>query len=135
MTAREKQLVINNWIRFLKNGCQFKNFSKRLYNHLTLNCSFIAHFDRSGFYATYFNEPEDTKLFLSQFLKGKSIEYGMTGWWLDDKNYADINTAMCDIAKQLAPIIINTKSDEQRQLDVKRAEQLLAKHNLELQLK
>ena len=85
MTVKDKQLVINNWIKFLKqlaidtgeeqldkHGNQvpilFKYFTRRLYEHLSLHCSFIAHYNRYGFFDTYFNEPKDTQLFLSQFL-------------------------------------------------------------------
>ena len=43
MSARDKELVLKAWLRFLKNGLRFEDFSKRLYEHLHLHCSFIAH--------------------------------------------------------------------------------------------
>jgi hypothetical protein len=150
MTADEKQLVLKDWIKFLKqlnldNGEEcldnfgnsmpklFKYFTKRLYSHLSLHCSFIAHYDRFGFFNTYFNEPEQTQLFLKQFTNGKSIEYG-SHWWLNG-DHADINNAMCEMAREIAGTITDKKAIEQRKIDIERAKQLLAKHDLELKLK
>ena len=60
MTVRDKELVLAQWRRFVERGFNFEHFTDRLYKHLTLHCSFIAHFDRSGFYSTYFENPEAT---------------------------------------------------------------------------
>jgi hypothetical protein len=56
MSAREKGLVLKTWVRFLKNGFRLADFSDRLYKHLTLHCSFIAHYNRVGFHQTYFED-------------------------------------------------------------------------------
>jgi hypothetical protein len=69
MGAREKELVLKSWVRFLKHGLRYEDFSRRLYEHLHVHCLFIAHYDRAGFYRTYFSNGEDTALFLSQFDK------------------------------------------------------------------
>jgi len=95
LSAREKWLVLRHWVRFLKHGLRFADFTRRLYEHLHLHCSFIAHYDRAGFYATYFERGEDAMRFLSQFDQrgeGRSVEYGGT-WWLSGE-YADLNQAM-----------------------------------------
>jgi hypothetical protein len=34
MTAREKELVLRAWVRFLEQGLRFEDFSRRLYEHL-----------------------------------------------------------------------------------------------------
>lgn len=97
MTAKEKELVLKQWITFVKNGFQLKHFTKGLYHHLMQHCSFIAHYDRGGFYSTYFERPEDTVRFLAQFdldEGGESTEYGGIGW-RQREDYTDINTAMC----------------------------------------
>jgi hypothetical protein len=57
MSGKEKEVVLNAWTRFLKNGCKFHDFTDALYRHLTLHCSFIAHYDRRGFYEFYFATP------------------------------------------------------------------------------
>ena len=84
-------------MRLLRRGLAW-DFSKRLYEHLYLHCSFIAHYDRGGFYATYFDRGEDTMHFLSQLDKGvggRSVEYG--GAWIAG-DYADLNRAMVEEA-------------------------------------
>ena len=42
MTARQKDLVLKDWQRFLRRGLRREDFSKRLYEHLHLHCGFIA---------------------------------------------------------------------------------------------
>ena len=107
MTTNEKRQVLRAWIRFVRSGFAFEQFTKALYNHLIQHCSFIAHYNRGGFYATYFQDPTDTTRFLDQFDRSSdcvSVEYG-TGWWLGDDgdDYYDINNAMVDAIEELLP--------------------------------
>jgi hypothetical protein len=133
MSAREKRLVLKSWVRFVKNGLRFEDFSDRLYKHLTLHCSFIAHYDRRGFYDTYFNRGEDTVLFLSQFSgKCRSVEYGGAQWLGGD--CGDLNCAMADAADPHIPSLIEAALDRQRDTDISAAEELLAKHGIEFKL-
>jgi len=107
MTADEKCKVLKAWIRFVKGGFNFKHFTKALYSHLTLHCSFIAHYNRNGFYDTYFSDPEDTLRFLGQFDRSQgciSVEYG-SPYWITDGDYSDINSAMVDAVSDLLPEI------------------------------
>ena len=131
MTAREKQLVLRAWARFLKNELRFADFTDRLYRHLTLHCSFIAHYDRAGFYRTYFANGEDTVRFFAQFDKRgslRSVEYGGT-WWLEG-DYGDVNKAMVEEAARYIPKLIKAAETRQREADIVRAKRLLAKHGL-----
>ena len=99
MSAKDKELVLKQWLTFLKYGCRYEHFTRRLYDHLTLHCSFIAHFDRRGFYNTYFTSVDGRRKFFSQFDLlhggGVSVEYGGV-MWRKEGDYADINTAMCE---------------------------------------
>src|SRR5439155_4786037 len=107
MSAREKQLVLRAWTGFLKRGLRFADFTKRLYEHLHLHCSFIAHYNRAGFYAEYFKRGEDVAQFLSQFdARGecRSVEYG-ADWWLSGE-YADLNQAMIDEGTKYIPSLM-----------------------------
>ena len=101
MSAAEKSKVLKHWEMFLRSGLEKDKFTKALYEHLHQHCSFIAHYDIHGFYATYFQSGDDTLHFLSQFdtRQGilRSIEYGMT-YWLTDDDYYDVNIEMCRIA-------------------------------------
>ena len=144
MTAKEKELVLKQWETFLRYGCEWKHFTKRLYDHLIQHCSFIAHYNRGGFYRTYFQRGDDKANFFSQFdarnawadSEGhileppKSFEYGMTYWAEGD--YADLNLAMIEVATKYIPVLLEEAQDQQRKADIATARLLLAKHGIEL---
>ena len=132
MTAREKELVLKAWVRFLRNGLRFGGFSRSLYQHLHLHCQFIAHYNRAGFYQTYFEQGEDTVRFLSQFdQRGecRSVEYGMTFW--RDGDYGDLAQAMIQEAAPYLPNLIVQAQAREREADLGEAKRLLAKHGRE----
>ena len=132
MSARDKELVLKAWLRFLKNGLRFEDFTKRLYEHLHLHCSFIAHYNRAGFYAGYFERGEDTARFLSQFDKRgefRSVEYRWTLWL--DGEYADLNRAMIEGGSKHIPDLIEKARLSERQADIAEAQRLLRKHDLQ----
>jgi hypothetical protein len=134
MSAREKALVLKAWVRFLKNGLRREDFSDRLYTHLMLHCSFIAHFNRAGFYATYFENGEDTTRFLSQFdTRGecRSVEYG-DSWW-QSGDYEDLNRAMIEEASRFIPALMEQASGKAKESDLAEAQRLAAKHGFEIQ--
>ena len=100
MTVEEKQKVLKDWQRFLKflassdwknwnekqGGSDYgmeapKQFTKRLYNHLSLHCGFIAHYNIHGFYSVYFSGDFET---LERFFRNIN-HYG---------DYADLGEAM-----------------------------------------
>jgi hypothetical protein len=129
MTAEEKAKTLRDWERFLRRGLLFRNFSKRLYKHLTLHCSFIAHYSREGFHGHYFRDPAMTQKFLGQFdgsRGGRSVEMG-AAYWLTDQRYADINSAMCDVAGVYAPALRRWAEKGERERDLAIANKLLAK--------
>ena len=137
MSAAEKSKVLKHWEMFLRSGLEKAKFTKALYEHLINHCSFIAHYDLHGFYATYFESGDDTRHFLSQFdtRSGKiprSIEYGDLSGWLTDEDYYDINTEMCRIAWKYIPALELKAKNDQRHADLAHAEVLLKKHGLSL---
>jgi hypothetical protein len=106
MTAAEKKRVLRQWKLFLKSGFDARLFMKSLYHHLIQHCSFIAHYNLSGFYGVYFEDPSATQRFLDQFDRSKgclSVEYGYA--WINDEDYRDINNAMVDAAAELLPTL------------------------------
>lgn len=133
MSAVEKVRVLKQWETFLKYGCQEKHFLKALYKHLTLHCSFIAHYNRQGFYYTYFENGEDTAHFLTQFDNRSgtpnSVEYGMA-YWYNDSNMADINTEMCNIAVKYIDDLTGKARTKQEGADIAKARRLLNKHGI-----
>jgi len=138
MSAQEKERVLRQWEQFLKSGLAREKFTKALYEHLHLHCSFIAHYDIHGFYATYFESGDDIATFLSQFdernaeFSGipRSVEYGMTYWATGD--YEDINRAMIKVASKYIPALLEQARLSQRKHDILQAETLLTKHGIKL---
>jgi hypothetical protein len=133
MSAREKALVQKAWVRFLKNELRPGDFSDRLYTHLINHCSFIAHYNRAGFYATYFENGEDTTRFFSQFDKRgecRSVEYG--GSWLSG-DYEDLNRAMIEEASRYIPALMEQALGKAKEADLAEAQRLAAKHGFEIQ--
>jgi hypothetical protein len=131
MTAKEKGLVLAQWRRFVERGFNFEHFSDRIYKHLTLHASFIAHFDRRGFFATYFDDPEATIRFLRQFdidYGYVSVEYG-SSWWIKGE-YEDINHAMCDVVETCKGRLYAELEQKVRGRDLAIASQLLSKHGV-----
>ena len=137
MTAPQKRRVLGDWMRFFENGMEFKRFTKRLYEHLTLHCSFIAHFNRQGFYQTYFADPEALQRFLDQFDRSKgcvSTEYGMT-YWIRDGNdvsaaYYDLNNALVDAIADMLPALreqVKQQGIEAARNELKAAEERVAR--------
>ena len=132
MTAKEKERVLKAWERFLKGGCKFEQFTKALYQHLTLHCSFIAHYNRHGFYNYYFSNAHVKKIFLSQFDPNgskNSVEYGWN-YWLTDSDFEDLNTAMVEIAGKYIPDLVENLNTEEREKDLNMARHLLDKHDI-----
>ena len=126
MSAEEKGLVLRQWDRFVESGFDRKYFTDRLYKHLINHCSFIAHYNRNGFYQTYFSEKRNTGKFIDQFTSGTSAEYGMDYWLGGD--YDDINPAMCEVMQKYAPDLNESLLRDIEHEDFAIARGLLEKH-------
>lgn len=135
LSAAEKRRVLKQWETFLKHGCQEKHFTGPLYNHLTMHCSFIAHYNKAGFYGTYFTNGEDTAHFLTQFDNRngipQSIEYGRL-YWYTSADYNDINAEMCRIAAKYIDGLTQKAGERQEAADIIEARRLLSKHGIPL---
>jgi len=135
MTTQQKRRVLGDWVRFFAGGMAIKRFTKRLYEHLTLHCSYIAHYSRSGFFETYFADPEALQRFLDQFDRSQgcvSTEYGMT-YWIRDGNecsaaYYDLNNALVDAIADMLPAL----REQARQWAVEAAQEEVSLAELKL---
>jgi hypothetical protein len=134
MSASEKLKVLRAWTRFLESGCKWSNFTKALYNHLIQHCSFIAHYNRQGFYSVYFERPTSgTFLFLDQFdpeKSGRSAEYGTTHWLSAGVAGADLNAAMREAALPYLDRLRKQFTEVHRQAEIALVTSLLEKHGL-----
>jgi len=133
MSAKEKEQVLKDWEKFVASHFNANYFSKQLYMHLILHCSFIAHYNILGFYEYYFLTPGRTRKFVMQFDRrksgGGSAEMGCT-YWLRDNRYADINTAMCCTMESHAERIYSSLCNREKQEDLALATELFRKHGI-----
>jgi hypothetical protein len=134
MSAAQKTTILRAWVRFLKSGLQFEQFTKALYNHLIQHCSFIAHYNRAGFYSHYFEAGDSTAFFLSQFdSRGQcsSVEYGGRHWLSGD--YEDVNRAMIAEGEAFIPSLLDSAHRRQEAADIATATALLAKYGISVE--
>jgi len=113
MTARQKDLVLKDWRRFLRHGLRRADFTKRLYEHLHLHCGFIAHYNIHGFYGEYFEAGQDTERFFEHFCSYTAQNFGAYA------EYDDLNRAMRDaFGHHKASITQQVEQDVNRRIAV-----------------
>lgn len=113
MTAKEKGMVLKKWETFLRHGLKKQHFTKRLYEHLHLQCGFIANFNIHGFYSTYFEAGQDRERFFKHFCNYTTANYGA------NSDYDDVNTAMRQVYEEFkAKILSKAEVDIAHSLDV-----------------
>jgi hypothetical protein len=120
MMAQEKWRVLRAWRRFIRGGFELEKFTEATWHHLIQHCSFIAHYDRGGFWDFYFNSvPRDLAMFLNQFGGDhRSAEYGGRLWLEDRFTGADLNRAMCQEMEPLYPTLVQVLDGLGRQYQV-----------------
>ena len=95
LSANEKKRILADFKKFIKALIDdpekaYQKFTDRLYKHLSCHCGFIAHYDRSGYFSTYFRgDIEEIKSFVSTFQQ-----------YINIRDYWDINTAMNKVLKE-----------------------------------
>lgn len=62
-SAADKEKFVKHFHRFVKSGFKKTLFHKNFYKHLSCMFGHIAHFNVHGFYATWFETPEDIARF------------------------------------------------------------------------
>jgi hypothetical protein len=113
MTAREKELVLKNWERFLRHGLARAQFTRRLYEHLHLHCGFIAHYNIDGFHAEYFQAGQDMERFFENFCSYTAQNFGAYA------EYDDLHIAMrAAFELHRASIMRQAEADVTRRLEI-----------------
>jgi len=124
MSAHDKRLVLRQWTRFLDSRFDRGKFTKRLYQYLSLHCSFIAHYNIDGFWDHYFARGSEARqlAFILQFDRvanplhtGAEIRMYC---WSNDSEYDDINQAMIDVMTERAPGLTRV-AEEGRQANIR----------------
>jgi hypothetical protein len=111
LSAKEKAKVLKEWTGFVKSGFLPERFTKNIYEHLHLHCGYIAHYDKGGYYYTYWNDE-----ILRYAAKNGSALSPVPGVFYEWKrflkqftirgDYQDISTAMMIILKtELAKVV------------------------------
>lgn len=89
MTSDEKSRILRAFTNFIKSGFEEKKFTKAVYDHLHLNCGFIAHYNKEGFYRSRFCGLENITETMNTLINGKH----------GGPDYVDINSAIARIAE------------------------------------
>lgn len=110
--------VYKDYVRFVESGFAFSKFTKSLYQYLSLNFSFIAHFNREGFYSARFDNPRGR---VQTFLQiSKALDFRPTG--------GDLNREIHNFTLKKASVFLDSaKKDREKELrnTINRAEKEL----------
>jgi hypothetical protein len=68
-TAEEKAAFGNSLLHFMLTGFQSARFTEKLYTRLSMCFGHVAHFDRAGFYDTWFNSAESIASFVNHLMQ------------------------------------------------------------------
>lgn len=63
-TAEDKARFVKHFIQFVKKDFHQSMFNKKFYNRLSMTFGHIAHYDRGGFWDTFFTNTADKSEFL-----------------------------------------------------------------------
>jgi len=85
--ADDKAWFANQFVRFVESGFEQKHFSDRFYRRLSNTFGHIAHYNRLGFWETFFTTTEDKLRFLEITLNHPC--YGDPEW-----TYSDVERAL-----------------------------------------
>lgn len=86
-TAEDKARFANQFVAFCESGFQSSKFPKTFYVQLMNTFGHIAHYDRGGFYATWFSSIDGIVAFLEHTV--------------DSPCYGQPETSMCDVERKL----------------------------------
>ncbi len=117
LSADGKRQILKQWKTFITSGFNPERFTKSVYEHLHLHCGFIAHYNKSGFYYTYWNDE------VIRYAKDNGYDIGPAPKtfyeWERFLNafsiwgeYTDINTAMMIVLEDELTALIKKLTNE-----------------------
>lgn len=86
-TAADKAWFANQFVTFVESGFEQRHFTDRFYRRLSSTFGHIAHFNRLGFWQTFFTTTADKVRFLEITLRHPC--YGDAAW-----TYSDVERAL-----------------------------------------
>ena len=81
-TAQDKAAFANRFVRFVQSDFAEKHFTKKCYQRLSNTFSHIAHYNRGGFWETFFTTTADKVRFLKMTVQYPC--YGDPSWTFSD---------------------------------------------------
>ena len=102
-SAEQKAKFANQFIDFILSGYKATKFPKWFYNRLSMCFGFIAHYNRGGFYDTYFTNDSNVHNFLNSI-----IDFNCCG---------DPEFTYSDVEKELRLWVIGKTSIDMWQID------------------
>jgi len=86
-TAEDKEKFFKHFQKFVSSGYKWTLFPKWFYTRLSMTFGHIAHYDRAGFYSTFFQDAAG----IEQFAR---MTMGATCYGDPDCTYSDVETAI-----------------------------------------
>ena len=86
-TSADKAKFANHFLRFMSKGFPERSFTQGFYQRLSNCFSHMAHYDRHGFWGTFFTSTEGRLAFIDHTLRGGG--YGDPAW-----TYCDVELAI-----------------------------------------
>lgn len=133
MSAKEKERANRQWQLLIKaiekeglGEHLLTRFPEALYHHLMQHCGFIAHYNRRGFFDTYFLRGSDLRIFLQHFDSRHSyFSMQCYGGYAD---YKDLAEAMLEFVKPRLPALYQQANGADRTRELSLAQLLAQKH-------
>jgi hypothetical protein len=115
-TAKDKAAFANRFVRFVQSAFALKHFTEKFYRRLANTFSHIAHYNRGGFWETFFTTTADKVRFLE--MTAQYPCYGDPAW-----TYSDVERALqqwlqasCLLEKYRQRLVDETEAWERGQL-------------------
>jgi hypothetical protein len=113
MTAEEKSRLARKYQAFVESSFKRQLFSKSLYQYLSVNFSFIAHYDIDGFYRARFADPIGRAKTFNQIMSASKWEFTA-----EPHRTGDLNKAVYLLTEANASIFFDSaKEDRIKELE------------------
>lgn len=117
-TAEAKADFANHFVKFVEDGHQWEDFPDWFYRRLSMTFGHIAHYDRVGFYNTFFTSAEGLVRFARHTHGGQ--------FWIGrgdpSHTWADVEQVLMDWAERVGYLVAMTRNLNEQTKDRELAE-------------
>jgi hypothetical protein len=96
MTIEEKTKVLSGFEKFIKGDFKRSLFTKSMYQYLSLNFGFIAHYNIEGFFGVRFEDPRGLISTFNQICERPASYWQMDS---DPDRVSDLNLAILELVQ------------------------------------